>query len=181
MSQTCPTKQKSHRKIIIILMTVVVGMFGFAFALVPLYNAFCEATGIQGKGNTGRTRVASFDGVDQTRTVTIEFTTHVKSDMPWSFEPIVKNVTVHPGQMKTVSFKAKNLASRTITGQAIPSTTPGYAGLHLQKTECFCFEQQTLAAGEEVEMPLIFFIDRDLPKDVKRMTLSYALFEATNT
>jgi len=170
-------KQTDNKKLIIKLTGVVGGMFLFAFALVPLYDVFCEITGINGKtrGQALYKQVA----VDRDRLVTIEFLTNVNRGMPWQFESKVKSIKVHPGELNEVIFYAKNSANQTIVGQTVPSVSPGEGSLYLNKTECFCFEKQVLTAGEEVEMPMKFYIDLAIPKDITHLTLSYQLFNVT--
>ena len=160
------------------MLLLVLFMFGFAYMLVPLYNVLCKQLGINGKTN-GQAYTTSALTVDKTRTLTVELMTNNNTHIPWQFSPSVKKVTLHPGEKGRVSFFAKNESAREITIQAIPSVAPGYAAKHMKKTECFCFEQQTLAPGESREMPLIFHLDVDLPKDIKRLTLAYTLFDVT--
>ena len=164
-----------NRKIIRRLMLVVFGMFGFGFALVPLYNVFCDITGINGKTG-GRVEIASIEP-DLSRTVTVEFITSVNESMPWEFRADVSSMEVHPGKMYRATFYAKNPTDRDMVGQAIPSITPGLAAQHFKKTECFCFTEQKFAAGEERDMPVLFMVDRDLPEDIGELTLSYTFFE----
>jgi len=170
-------KKTDNKKLIIKLMGVVAGMFLFAFALVPLYDVFCEITGINGKtrGQALYKQVA----VDRERLVTIEFLTNVNRGMPWQFEAEVKSVKVHPGELNEVIFYAKNRANETLVGQSVPSVSPGQGALYLNKTECFCFEKQVLTAGEEVKMPMKFYIDQAIPQDITHLTLSYQLFNVT--
>jgi len=158
------------------LLGAVVGMFFFGFALVPLYDVICDITGLNGK--TGDRFVSEVKGeVDQTRWVTVQFTTSNNANMPWKFQPDVAELKVRPGQLTETTFKAKNTTDAIMSAQAVPSVAPFAAAQYLHKTECFCFNQQTLAAGEELEMPLRFFIDQDLPDKVTKLTLSYTLFD----
>jgi len=170
-------KQTHNKKLITKLIGVVAGMFLFAFALVPLYDVFCQITGINGKtrGQALYKKVA----IDQERLVTIEFLTNVNRGMPWQFESKVRSIKVHPGELNEVIFYAKNSANKTLVGQTVPSVSPGEGSLYLNKTECFCFEKQVLTAGEEVEMPMKFYIDRAIPQDITHLTLSYQLFNVT--
>lgn len=151
------------------------GMFGFCFALVPLYNTFCRVTGLNGKTG-GRVRMVSNQQVDKTRTITVEFISHINGALPWDFYPLQKKVVVHPGESHQIIFYAKNNSGKNIIGQAIPSVSPGLGAPYLKKTECFCFTQQTLHAHESRNMPLVFYLDPDLPKDIHRLTLAYTLF-----
>ena len=155
---------------------VVLVMFGFGFALVPLYDVFCEVTGLNGK--TGRIAAgeAQVLQVDSTREVTVEFVASVNSELPWEIKPLVRRVTVHPGEVTEVKYSARNTTGETVSGQAVPSLVPGVASKYFNKTECFCFTQQTLEAGEYKEMPLRFIVDPELPEDVSSVALSYTFF-----
>jgi cytochrome c oxidase assembly protein subunit 11 len=158
------------------LALITLGMFGFGFALVPLYNVFCEITGLNGKTGRISESTASAVAVDRSRTVTVEFVTQVNGALPWEFRSGVKKMQVHPGELNATRFYARNTADRAVTGQAIPSVTPGLASRHFSKTECFCFTQQTLQPGEAREMPVRFIVDPQLPKDIHTITLSYTFF-----
>ncbi len=162
------------------LIVVAVLMFGFGYALIPVYKKICEITGINiltpkdvmvdGIGNTQ---------VDKTRTITIEFDANVQG--PWRFRPTVASMQVHPGEMAQVVYEVVNTQPRSIDAQAIPSYAPQQAGAHFKKMECFCFQQQTLAPNQAKQMPVVFFIDPALPRDVKTITLSYTFFEIAGT
>jgi len=175
--------QRSHanRRIVTRLAVVVIAMFGFGFALVPLYDVFCKVTGLNGK--TGRIELeqALTEKVDEQRLVTVEFLATVNSDLPWQFGPVVKKVKVHPGEITEVKYFARNLTDNAITGQAVPSLAPGLAARYFNKTECFCFTQQTLGPREAREMPIRFVVDPDLPADVKTVSLSYTFYQAGNS
>lgn len=160
------------------LLLVVFGMFGFGFALVPLYDVFCDITGINGKTQD---RAANYQSlaIDTSREISIEFITRVNSGMPWRFEAKTKKIKVHPGQLNQVEFYVRNPASRDIIGQAIPSVSPGPAAIYLNKTECFCFNNQTLRAGQEALMPMQFYVDSQLPQDINHFTLQYTLYDVT--
>ena len=160
------------------LLLLVVAMFGFGFAMVPMYDVFCEITGINGKTRDSAA-IYSEQAVNSDRQITIQFVSVIKRGMPWEFTPKVTEMTVNPGQIYQTSFIAKNVSNEDLTGQAIPSIAPGQAALYLNKTECFCFNKQPLKAREEVEMPLVFFIDEDVPEDVTTLTLSYSLYNIT--
>ncbi len=167
-----------NKKLIKRLIGIVAGMFLFAFALVPLYNVFCDITGINGK-TRGQALYQDVD-IDKSRVVTVEFLTNVNRGMPWKFESELKSIEVHPGELNEVIFYAKNNSKFDIVGQSVPSVSPGEAALYLNKTECFCFDQQKLLAGEDIKMPMKFFIDADIPEDITRLTLSYQLFNITD-
>ena len=164
-----------HRRLTLKLLGVVVLMFGFGFALVPLYNAFCEITGLNGK--TGRIDETLAVGVvDKDRWVTVEFLTNVNSALPWEFWADRQKMRVRPGEVNEALFYSRNLTQRSIVGQAVPSVAPGKAAKYFNKTECFCFTQQLVAAGETKEMPVRFIVDANLPRDVKTISLAYTFF-----
>jgi cytochrome c oxidase assembly protein subunit 11 len=172
------TAQTSSNSMVLRLFAVAVGMFGFGFALVPLYTVFCEITGLNGKTGDQYSQVST-QIVDSDRLVTIQFLASNNSGMPWEFRPKMRTLQVHPGEVNETSFFARNPASYKMTAQAVPSVTPFMAASYLHKTECFCFEQQELAAGEAIDMPLRFIIDKDLPADIETLTLSYTMFDIT--
>ena len=161
------------------LALVVVGMFAFGFALVPIYDVFCEITGLNGKTAGRATYDAAIVEVQQERLITVQFTANNNSGMGWQFHPMVNQVQVHPGELTSVKFYAHNPTGMTMIAQAVPSVVPFVAADYLHKTECFCFTQQTLAGGEAIEMPLLFYIDQAIPADVSKLTLSYTLFDVT--
>lgn len=169
-------KDKANRRAAKRLAVVVLAMFGFGFALVPLYNVFCEVTGLNGK--TGVVEAKSLDGsYDESRLVTVEFVGSVNSALPWEFAPVRYKMQVHPGKLYEAAFVARNLAKVTKVGQAVPSVAPNTASRYFNKTECFCFTAQKFAAGEERELPLKFVIGRGLPAEIQTVTLSYTFFE----
>jgi cytochrome c oxidase assembly protein subunit 11 len=168
----------SVRKTLVKLLISAVGMFVFAvFIMPPLYDVFCDVTGIGGK--TAGPYEVTDAGVDTTRTVKVQFIATNNGAMPWDFSPTVYEVNVHPGEPTKVTFYAKNRTARDMVAQAIPSLAPFNAAEYFHKTECFCFNQQPLGAGKEADMPLVFIVDRDLPKAIKTITLSYTLFDVT--
>jgi len=170
----------NHNKMVTKMVLVVIGMFGFGFALVPLYDVFCDITGINGKTNT---EAAVYEAVeiDTTRTITVDFITRTNSGMPWEFTAQTRKVKVHPGEMSEVAFYVRNPTSRDIIAQAVPSVSPGTASLYLNKTECFCFQHQPLKAGEEAIMPMVFYIDPQLPESITYFTLNYTLYDITES
>lgn len=172
--------QQDHSKTVNKILLLVAGMFCFAFALVPLYDVFCAVTGINGKTNTEAAVYEAVD-VDETRTVTVDFITRTNSGMPWEFTAQTKKVDVHPGKMTEVAFYVRNPTGRDIIAQAVPSVTPGTASLYLNKTECFCFQHQPLKAGEEAIMPMVFYIDPQLPENITFFTLQYTLYDITES
>ena len=153
-------------------------MFGFGFALVPLYDVFCDLTGINGK--TGRLDEAQAQAtqVDESRWITVEFVANATSGLPWDFRPSERRVRVHPGEIAETTFYAHNRTTRDATGQAVPSVAPSLASKYFNKTECFCFSQQTLKAGEYKQMPVRFIVDPRLPGEIKTITLAYTFFES---
>lgn len=158
------------------LLVVAVMMFGFGYALIPVYKKICEITGI----NTLTPKDATVEEVantqvDKSRTITIEFDGNAQG--PWRFRPTVASMQVHPGEMAQVVYEVVNMQPRAIDAQAIPSYAPQQAAAHFKKMECFCFKQQTMGPNEAKQMPVVFFIDPALPRDVKTITLSYTFFE----
>lgn len=156
------------------LVVIACAMFGFGFALVPFYKKICEVTGIN---NVIKRDEVVNTQVDASRTVVLEFDTNLRSNLPWTFRPLEKSVSLHPGELKQVMFEIRNNSDRPVTGQAIPSYGPQLAAQHFRKLECFCFTQQTLQPGEVKKMPVVFVIDTALPGDVNTVTLSYTFFE----
>lgn len=163
------------------LAVVVVGMFAFGYALVPLYKAICEFTGINvlalGEQEVPgvRGRLPANTQVDLSRTITVEFDTNARG--PWEFKPAVRSLQVHPGELTTVMYEFQNVQNRRMAAQAIPSYAPRQAMAHFNKLECFCFNQYTLDPGEKKQWPVAFVIDNKLSKDVTTITLSYTFFE----
>ena len=168
-------RQQDNKKVIRNLLFAVVGMFGFGFALVPLYDVFCDITGLNGK--TGEQYVSGAPvQIDTSREIKVEFLANLNAEMPWDFEPLTRSVRVHPGEASRIEYVVRNNTDRDIVGQAIPSVAPGLAAAHFQKTECFCFTEQVLKAGEEKIMPVVFMIDPSLDEDISEVTLSYTFF-----
>ena len=169
---------RSNRRLVAKLVLLTAAMFGFGYALVPLYNVFCEITGINGK--TGKLSQAQAETLkpDLTREVTVEFVTNVNAGLPWDFAPKTNRIKVHPGVVTAVDFGVANRSSQHMVGQAIPSVAPQQAARFFSKTECFCFTQQPLEAKGQRTMPVRFVIDPKLPRDIDTVTLSYTFFEA---
>ncbi len=162
------------------LVVVAAGMFGFGYALVPLYQQICEALGINilavgEKQVPGGSRAPANTQVDRTRTITVEFDANARG--PWQFKPAQASLQVHPGELATVMYEFQNVQNRRMAAQAIPSYAPKQATAHFNKLECFCFNQYTLEPGEKKQWPVAFVIDPKLPKDVTTITLSYTFFE----
>lgn len=168
-------KEISHKQLIRKLMFIVVGMFGFGFALVPIYDVFCDITGLNGK-TKGQIILSETMEVDESREIIVEFIASLNEEMPWEFRPMVRTVKVHPGKPTRIEYVAINKTNKDIIGQAVPSVAPGMAAPYFEKTECFCFTEQLLRAGEEKLMPVVFVINPDLPEHIKIITLSYTFF-----
>jgi cytochrome c oxidase assembly protein subunit 11 len=170
-----------NRRMLGKLLVVTVLMFGFGYALVPMYRAICEALGInvlslaEQRRETAAGQRSANTQVDLTRTVTVEFDANARG--PWDFKPALASVQVHPGEMATVMYEFRNKQDRTMAAQAIPSYAPKQAMAHFNKLECFCFNEYTLKPGESKQWPVVFVIDPKLPKDVTTITLSYTFFE----
>ncbi len=154
---------------------VIVVMFSFGFAMSPLYDAICRAVGASSKPLRADVD-APATVVDQSRTVTVEFTGNAIAGLPWEFRPLTKKVEMHPGEVVTVAYYVRNPFAEEMSGQAVPSITPPEAAGYFKKMECFCFTQQKLAPRESREMPVRFYVDAALPRDVHTITLSYGFF-----
>ena len=174
-------KTKRSLKVPLLLAGLALAMFGFGFALVPIYNSLCKNLGINGKVDL---KPVAFDPSKTTvvsdREVLVEFVATNNSGVPWAFYPKTSKLKVHPGEIARLAFYAENKTKHRMTVQAIPSITPGLAAKYLKKTECFCFEQQTLEGHEGMNMPLLFHLDADLPSQIKTITLSYTLFDVSD-
>jgi len=167
-------RRGDNRRMLVRLSAIALAMFGFGYALVPFYYAICSALGVnefvKADAQPQNTQV------DATRTVTVELDANAHN-LPWNFRPLVRHISVHPGELATVEYEIVNVRSTPVTAQAVPSYGPARAAEHFRKIECFCFTQQTLAAGETRRMPVVFVVDAKLPKDVDTITLSYTFFE----
>jgi cytochrome c oxidase assembly protein subunit 11 len=158
------------------LIVIAVLMFGFGYALIPVYKQICEVMGVNVlTQKDGTVALDKNTQVDKSRDITVEFDGNAHG--PWRFRPVVASMRVHPGELATVMYEVVNTQPRTMVAQAIPSYAPQSATPHFKKVECFCFKQQTLKPNEARQMPVVFFIDPALPKDVKTITLSYTFFE----
>lgn len=173
-------KTNSSKSIVTKLAIVSVCMFGFGYVLVPLYDVFCDLTGLRFTQDSNQL-VSQEIVEDVSRLVTVEFDVTMNESMPWKVRPAVSKLQVHPGRVYTTNYIAKNTTQSAMVGQAVPSITPYVANRHLVKTECFCFENQPIEAGKEVEMALSFMINPKLPEDVKVVTLSYTFFDITKS
>jgi len=170
-------KREKNKRTLIIMSLVVVAMFAFGYALVPVYNVFCKVTGINGK--TGGPVKHSWGTVDESRTITVEFLSTNNANLPWEFYPMQKKVRLHPGAPTRVAYFAKNKTDHSMTIQAIPSVSPGEGAKYMKKTECFCFTRQTLKPGEEKIFPILFHLDTKLPKKIHTLSLSYTVFDVS--
>lgn len=166
------------RYIALKLVALAAGMFGFGYLLVPLYDVFCEITGIGGRtsGQVAGTAATSVQP-DYGRSVRVEFVASVNEGGPWQFRADQSSMTIHPGQLYTTSFWAENRSDRAVVGQAVPSVAPGQAAKYFSKTECFCFTEQRFEPGEGRHMPVTFIIDPELPGHLDTVTLSYTFFD----
>ena len=181
LSSLIPALHRDNRRMVGKLAVIVLAMFGFGYALVPMYRAICSALGINVLSvservtvGTGAARKASTQ-VDLSRSVTVEFDANSRG--PWEFKPALRSLQVHPGEMATVMYEFRNVQDRTMAAQAIPSYAPMRASAHFNKVECFCFNEYILKPGERKQWPVVFYIDPRLPKDVTTITLSYTFFE----
>lgn len=148
--------------------------FAFCFAMIPIYSIYCELTGANGK--TGRVEAADVQLVDRSRQVEVEFTSSVNSRLNWEFKPLQLRMKVHPGEIATAWYEARNLATQAVVGNAVPSVAPNEASLFFNKTECFCFTEQLLQPGETRKMPVRFIVDTALPKEFRVLTLAYTFY-----
>ncbi len=156
------------------LAVAALGMFGFGFALVPFYYKICEVTGVNAGDEQALVKNTQ---IDTSRWVTIQFDANVNEALPWRFKPVVRTLTVHPGQLVQVEYEVSNASDKPIVGQAVPSYGPARAAAFFKKIECFCFTPQTLAAGETRRMPVLFVLDPTMERDLPTVTLSYTFFD----
>jgi len=167
------------RKVVARLVLGTVLMFGFGFAMVPIYDVFCQITGLNGKiSRTGE--VDEQIEVVESRQVKVRFISSFNENMPWEFGPKQPVYRVNPGQMQQTAFIARNPTEKNMVAQAVPSVSPAEAAQYLHKVNCFCFDRQPLDAGAEAEMPMVFFIDPKIPEHLDSITLSYTLFDITD-
>jgi cytochrome c oxidase assembly protein subunit 11 len=160
------------------LSVVAVMMFGFGFALVPLYEKICQVTGIN---QLVKKDELTSTQIDASRLVTIEFDSNVRGEIPWQLTPLERRIRAHPGEMVHVTYELSNPTAVSVAGQAIPSYGPQHAGQYVKKLDCFCFSKQEIRAGETRRMPVVFVVDPALPRDVTTITLSYTLFVVAGT
>jgi cytochrome c oxidase assembly protein subunit 11 len=167
---------KPNRSLALRLVLMAAGSFGFGFALVPLYDVFCEVTGIGTNDSLTRAGTAAGEAPVADRMVVVEFTASVPEG-GWTLVPVASSMEVQPGRLYEAHYRAHNLSVRETTGQAVPSISPTRAARYFVKTECFCFSPQHFTGGEERELKVRFVVDRELPEDIDRLTLSYAFYD----
>ena len=171
---------KESRKTVRNLSFVVVGMLAFGFLLVPIYDVFCEITGLNGK-ITGPSVLSSESNKEEDRReLLVQFVTHNNESMPWTFKSKISQLRITTGVQQRAVFVFENTTSKDMVGQVIPSVSPGRGAEYFHKTECFCFEQQKLLAGERVELPVVFIVDPSLPSEIGSLSLGYTLFDITD-
>lgn len=180
MSTATQDLSARNTRTMVIILSVVIGMIGLSFASVPLYQIFCQVTGY---GGTTQVAANSYDMPILDREVRVSFTSSTQPDLPWEFEPMQRRVTVNLGEEALVFYRARNVSDKPVTGTAVFNVTPFKTGPYFSKIECFCFTEQTLQPGEEMVMPVTFFVDPVMDEeqnldDVKEITLSYTFFEA---
>lgn len=168
-------KLTSADSLAIRLLVITVAMFGFGFLMVPIYDAFCEVTGLGGK--TNKTAVVVEESIVADRLITLEFDTTVNQYAPWEFNSTVDEMSIHPGAIYTTTFTARNLTDRHMTARAVPSIAPAAAAKYFKKLECFCFTTQEFEAQESREMPVRFIVESGLPDYIDTITLSYTFYD----
>ena len=173
------SERKIDRRLFGQLIVLAVAMFGFGFLLVPLYDIFCDLTGLGGK--TANTQAVVEERPDESRTIRVEFVATLGEYAPWEFRPTVSHMEVNPGRLYQTAYYAENLARKDLVGYATPSVAPGRAAKFFKKTECFCFTPQPFAAGEGRDMPVVFIIDPELPPHIDTVTLSYTFYAEQQT
>lgn len=169
----------ANKRLAVKLLAVTLAMFGFGYALVPLYDVICDITGLNGK--TGQVSAAEVMGPDESRTITVKFVATVNNAAPWEFRPNDVTMNVHPGGIYSTSYWARNKTSEALVGQATPSVSPREASLYFNKIECFCFTRQEFEPHEGRDMPVKFVVDRDLPAHIESLVLSYTFFDVTDS
>ena len=169
---------RANRRLTVRLLVVTAAMFGFGYALVPLYDIVCDITGIGGRTGVISEATAAMEEVDSQRVVNVQFVATVNSGLRWEFDGPEQPAKVHPGQVHVVNFAATNLSRRPVTAQAVPSVSPAAAAAHFNKIECFCFTRQRLEPGETRIMPVRFVVNEEIPRRIGTLTLAYTFFEA---
>ena len=179
---TSSVRRPSHRALLLKLGLLVIGACAFGYAMVPLYNVLCKVSGLNGKTDKKAVaaEVVSEVKADTTRLVRVEFAGSTMQGLSWEFRPNKEYIEVHPGEVTTATFYARNPTNQTIVGQAVPSVSPGWAAQYFKKLACFCFSQQKLGPGEAKQMPLVFYVSPQLPDDVRELALVYSFFPIGN-
>ena len=177
-----PPQRTSHKKVLVWCGVVIVCMSAFPFASIPLYNAFCNWTGLNGKVDLSAPASLSTRVRDtaKQRTINVEFVADASLDLPWTLKPEVTQMKVNLGESTRINFYAENTSSRDIIARAVPSVSPGQGSPHFKKTQCFCFDNIQLKAGEKLEMPVVFYLDENFPNDIATVTLAYTVFDVTD-
>ena len=169
--------QQANKQLAQKLVLVVIAAGALGFAMVPFYDVLCRVTGLNGKtGGAVSAQAAQSEKTDLSRWVTVEFSGNTMPGLSWEFSPSQNKLRVHPGEIMTTTFLAKNPTNQTVNGQAIPSVSPGWMAQYFKKVDCFCYKPQQLKPGESREMTLTFFISSELPQDVRELALSYSFF-----
>ena len=168
-------REEPDRRLALKLVVMAGSMFAFGFLLVPLYDVFCDVTGLGGK-TSSTAAIVEAEAPDESRVITVEFVASVNEHAPWEFRPSVATIEIHPGKLYDATFFARNLTNKKLVGQAVPSVAPGVAAKYFRKTECFCFTSQEFAAAEARDLALRFIVDPELPEHIDRLTLSYTFF-----
>lgn len=176
MEQQTDAKRRSMRALLTKLFVFPILMFGFGYLMVPLYDVFCDLTGLNGKTGAISSAQASQMQVDTSREIKVEFSSNINKNGAWEFRPVQPSMTVHPGKPYTTTFVAVNKQDKAVTSQSVPSVTPNKAAAHFDKMECFCFTEQKFEALETREMPVTFVVGTAIPEDVDTITLAYTLF-----
>lgn len=170
--------RKAHLYIAAKLCVLVVGMFGFGYLMVPIYDVLCDITGLNGKPSMEAAASPTEEMQKQAqREITVEFVSVINSGAAWTFKPVQRTMKVTPGQTYQTSYQVTNLAQRAAVGQAVPSVAPSSAAKYFNKIECFCFNRQDFEAGSTKDLPLVFYVEPDLPRSIDTITLSYTYFD----
>jgi len=171
-------RKRANGRLAVRLLLMAAGSFAFGYALVPLYDVFCEVTGIGSRDRLTQTATVAATATDVSRTITVEFVSSTPGSAEWEFRPNQSTLEVNPGRLYETTYHARNLTGREVVAQAVPSVAPARASRYFQKTECFCFTPQHFEVDETKQMPVRFVVDRELPANVDRITLSYAFFDS---
>jgi cytochrome c oxidase assembly protein subunit 11 len=171
-----PETKRANNQLLLKLLVFTLGAFGFGYALVPLYDVLCDVTGFGNEKRLAQKSVISAKP-DETRTITLEFLAELPSNGNWEFRPVLHEMQIHPGQLYTADFIAKNLTGRDTIAQAVPAMAPTKVAPYFHKTECFCFTPQSFKTGEERALPVRFVVDPAIPADIDRITLAYTFYD----